>query len=124
MTFGRVGRWAIVVVYAAVIFGLSAQEDLALPMATLVSDKVYHAIEYAGFAGILAVALRAGGSRFVLARAALLAILYGLSDEYHQQFVPGREADLADVAADAVGAVVACLLLFFAHWRRRAEPVD
>jgi VanZ family protein len=124
MIVGRAGRWAIVVVYAAVIFGLSAQEDLALPMPTLLSDKVYHAIEYAGFAAILAVALRAGGSRFILVRAALLAILYGLADEYHQQFVPGRQADVADVAADAVGAVVACLLLFLVHWRRRVDPAD
>jgi VanZ family protein len=124
MTVGRAARWLLVVVYAAGIFGLSAQEDLALPMPTLVSDKVYHAVEYAGFAGILAVALRAGGSRFILTRAALLAVLYGLSDEYHQQFVPGREADLADVVADAVGAVLACLLLFLSPWRRLVEPAD
>ena len=117
MTLGRLGRWAIVVVYAVGIFGLSAQEDLALPMPTLVSDKVYHAVEYAGFTGILAVALRAGGSPFVLTRAALLAILYGLSDEYHQQFVPGREAALADVAADAVGALLACQGRICLQWR-------
>jgi len=124
MTLGRLGRWAIVVVYAAGIFGLSAQEDLALPMPTLVSDKVYHAVEYDGFTGILAIALRAGGSRFILTRAVLLAILYGLSDEYHQQFVPGRQAALADVAADALGAVLACLVLLLSRWRHRVETGD
>ena len=36
----------------------------------------------------------------------LLAIVYGVSDEWHQSFVPERSADAADVLADAIGALV------------------
>ena len=124
MTLGRAGRWAAVVIYAGFIFGLSAQQNLAVPLPTLISDKVYHATEYAGFAGVIAFALRAGGSQFVLSRALLLATLYGLSDEYHQQFVPGRTSDLADVAADVTGAGLACLVLYLSRWRRGRSSTE
>lgn len=35
-----------------------------------------------------------------------VAALYGLIDEWHQSFVPGRSASLTDVALDAVGAAL------------------
>ena len=33
----------------------------------------------------------------------LIACLYGISDELHQYFVPGRVASLWDVIADSIG---------------------
>ncbi len=39
--------------------------------------------------------------------AVLLTSLYGASDEFHQSFVPLREADLFDWLADTVGALMA-----------------
>jgi VanZ family protein len=33
------------------------------------------------------------------------ASLYGISDEIHQSFVPFRDAEVADVIADILGAV-------------------
>lgn len=41
----------------------------------------------------------------------LLCSLYAFSDEFHQSFVPGRDADIYDVIADILGAL-ASLLLF------------
>ncbi|MDQ3653632.1 MAG: VanZ family protein, partial [Chloroflexota bacterium] len=32
-----------------------------------------------------------------------LTVLYGLSDEWHQSFVPGRQPDVLDVMVDALG---------------------
>ncbi len=37
-------------------------------------------------------------------------VAYGVSDEVHQSFVPGRDASLFDVAIDGVGAVVTVAL--------------
>ena len=37
----------------------------------------------------------------------LIAICYGATDEAHQLFVPQRTAELADVAADSLGATLA-----------------
>ena len=73
-----------------------------------VSDKMAHFSEYAVLGLLLARAL--AGPRWLsitlpyVAGALILAALYGASDEFHQWFVPGRDADLRDLAADALGA--------------------
>lgn len=102
--------WLPAAAWALVIFALSAQPWLPGPPGGL-SDKHMHALAF----GLLALAclfglVRGEPQRLTSGRAAaaaVLAVLYGLSDELHQAFVPGRHADLADLAADAVGAVVA-----------------
>jgi VanZ family protein len=40
----------------------------------------------------------------------IMAVLFALSDEYHQSFVPGRNASLRDVLIDGVGATLALSL--------------
>lgn len=38
-------------------------------------------------------------------------VLYGISDEWHQSFVPGRQPDVLDVITDAIGAAVGLALI-------------
>ena len=37
----------------------------------------------------------------------IITIAYGMSDEFHQYFVPNRQCTLSDLLADAVGALLA-----------------
>lgn len=39
--------------------------------------------------------------------------LYGLTDEWHQSFVPGRDADILDWFADTLGATIALCIIYF-----------
>lgn len=94
----NVARWGIVFLYAGFIFYLSHQSSLNVPSAPFV-DKVGHLVIYSLF-GILVA--NAFGRRFVVA-AVVAATLYGLFDEFHQSFVPGRVMSLADLMADSVG---------------------
>ena len=56
-------------------------------------------------------------TRWALALAFLLTMLYAVSDEYHQTFVPGRSGNLVDVLIDAAGAALG---LWLAHrWQKR-----
>ncbi|EXX88109.1 hypothetical protein BG53_02115 [Paenibacillus darwinianus] len=52
----------------------------------------------------------------------LLCLLYGISDEYHQSFVPGRSPDVQDLINDTLGAALAMLALTLPPvrngWRR------
>lgn len=42
----------------------------------------------------------------------IIAVLYSISDEIHQLFIPGRSGELRDVLIDSSGAVVGTLIIF------------
>jgi VanZ family protein len=53
-------------------------------------------------------------------RTVLWVMAYAASDEFHQLFVPSREASVLDVLIDTSGAVFALLLIWvIGRWRRR-----
>jgi VanZ family protein len=114
--FGK--YWAPFLLALAVIFFLSSLPRV--PGARYFWDKILHVTGYAGL-GVLALRAFHGGAVPLRPRATALAgcavILWGVSDEYHQSFVPGRDASVLDVAADAVGFLVATGLA--AAWARR-----
>ena len=88
--------------------------------------KMGHLTEYGLLALLLWRALRKPVRRdprpwsWNLARlTVLLAAIYAATDEFHQSFVPTREARVHDVAIDTVGAMTALLLLWLiGRWRK------
>jgi VanZ family protein len=78
-----------------------------------------HFIEYAVLGGALSFALRAR-TPLQLAAAIGIAALYGITDEFHQVFVPGRDADPLDWLVDVAGAAAGALTVF-AAMRRAAS---
>lgn len=70
------------------------------------ADKLVH---FGLYAVLATLTMRAAGARQSSARAvlavALALLVWGLLDEWHQAFIPGRSADVADWAADAVGMI-------------------
>jgi VanZ family protein len=109
---GLVGRWAPVVLWMGIVFFFSSLSRLG-PLGRT-PDWITHPLEYAVGGAALSRALAGGGWRTVTARAAvmstLLATAYGVTDEYHQSFVPGRTSDPADVAKDFAGAAAGAVL--------------
>jgi VanZ family protein len=104
--------WAPVVAYMALIFFASSLSNPPTP--TNVSDKSLHFAAYFGL-GVLAVRAALGGVPARVTRrgatlALLIAIGYGVFDEAHQWFVPGRTADVLDLLADSAGAVAALVV--------------
>ena len=110
---GKLKSWGPPVLYMALIFAISSMEQPPLPMPEfewLTIDKLYHFIEYAILGALVARALVKAKpaivpSRWVWGIAAVFSILYGASDEWHQTFVPGRFATLADWIADVLGSI-------------------
>jgi VanZ family protein len=94
----------------ASIFYLSSRESVGpeLPAFTRV---IAHFTEYALLATLWSWALYpAVGSRS-FAVAAAISFAFALSDEFHQSFVPGRDADPFDLLVDGLGIAVAIWLL-------------
>ncbi len=90
-----------------IIFGLSL--TAALPdLPAGLSDKSAHTFVYSGLGALLVRALARGSwpgvTPLVLIGAVAGAVLYGVTDELHQRFVPGRQSDLLDLVADGIGA--------------------
>jgi VanZ family protein len=102
------------------IFFLSAQPDLSTGLGfwDLVLRKLAHVSAF-GLLTLLWWRALAGRRDRRLIAAAGIALLYAISDEYHQTFVEGRSGSPADVAIDTVGIALACVLV-----RRRLLPFD
>ena len=98
-------RWLPAIAWATVIFALSGIPTLTTGLGfwDVVLRKLAHATEYAILAALLLRAMRE-------LPAWALAVVYAVSDELHQHFVPGRAGRPLDVAIDATGALVGVLL--------------
>jgi VanZ family protein len=110
----RILDFTLLLFYCLFIYWLSDQSSLPAPLWFDYQDKLYHAGAYF-IMGLLAWRSfkHLVSSPIILA---LLSIafcsLYGLSDEWHQSFVVGRESDSADWVADTSGSILAILLLY------------
>jgi VanZ family protein len=117
------GAWWPAIVWASLIFTLSSFSNVPAPPGAI-TDKHEHFVAY----GILSACVLRGLSRATLAgvtggtavAATILTTMYGLTDELHQRFVPGREASWLDIGADAFGAASAAAAIWaWAIIRRR-----
>jgi VanZ family protein len=81
--------------------------------------KLSHVVGYGVLARLIEYAL--ARPRHGRPLALLLTVLYGLSDEYHQSFTPGRQADPGDLLADALGALAALWLVRRDYWRNNSK---
>ncbi len=112
---GRKRQWLWPLLVAAVIVFASSRSHVASP-------HVEHADKYAHFSvyGLLATLTARLGRGGRAAAAALVATsIFGLTDEWHQSFVPGRSCDVGDWVADTSGAALAVTLYASWPWYRR-----
>lgn len=99
--------WLPALAWAALIFALSSRPTIPVDL-QLGRDKLAHFAAYTVLGLFLGRARRASGLSALAA--ALLGLAYAASDEWHQSFVPGRSADVADWLADALGVLAGLLL--------------
>lgn len=106
-------QWVPLLVWMGAIYYLSAQPSDALPDAgawDLLLKKGAHFTAY-GILALLAYRVCGKWKRPFLT-AFLFAVLYAISDEYHQTFVPGRNGTIIDVFIDAAGAFTGLMTFF------------
>jgi VanZ family protein len=111
-------RWFYAVFMMVIIFGFSSIPSVEMPYfswADVLVKKSGHVIVFS----LLALAFW-HGLNWKLERLWLawgLTFLYAVLDEFHQSFVPGRNAWWVDVAIDSIAAALA--LWIAASWRNR-----
>ena len=117
--------WLPPLALMGLIFFLSAQPDLPHAPGSwldMVVKKTGHAFAFGLLAWLYIRGLGAYLENGRVARplGAALAVLYAISDEYHQTFVPGRHGRLLDVLIDCFGVGVAFSVSLWLA-RRRAH---
>ncbi|MEW5908295.1 MAG: VanZ family protein [Thermodesulfobacteriota bacterium] len=115
--------WTPVFLYCLMIFSFSSRPAPSQIPVFPYSDKIVHLLIYM-IMGILfyrAFRREKDQTRTAIELAVSASILYGISDEIHQSFVPGRTAELSDVLADAFGSFFG-VLLFHRFIRNRKNP--
>ncbi len=103
--------WSLSLLYMATIFSLSAQSDLSLPLTGSGGSFFLHMVEYGILGLLLSWALvNSGIKRRLVFYVFLIGLFYGITDEFHQYFVPGRIASLLDLTADGLGSLLGSYL--------------
>jgi Predicted integral membrane protein len=100
------------VIFAILIFVLShLPSDLIPPNVFNLQDKLLHAFVFFLFGISLLIAFsNVNNKRKVLILVFLIGSIYGMLDELHQLYVPGRVCDITDWMADSFGVAIS---LFF-----------
>lgn len=105
---------ALLLTWCVIIFAISHQPSVPMPLSFPYADKLNHFIAY-GVMGWLA--WNAFGHRCrgveLFTLVIIFCSLYGVSDEYHQSFIEGRFSEVGDWVADTAGGAVSAIV----RWR-------
>ena len=100
--------WLAVLLWMGIIFYFSSLPGKDIPSLFPFQDVLFHFIIYAGLAYLFKRALKNTCHKLTPARLISLALIfcfiYGLSDEFHQSFVAGRDASSLDLFIDTLGS--------------------
>jgi len=109
----RAAAGSILLAYCVLIFLLSSRSQPPVPMTFPAEDKLIHAAAY-GLMGLLSWMTFSRAQRpldVVFFVCVCFCSLYGLSDEWHQSFVSGRDASAGDWLADTLGGFLVSTFL-------------
>lgn len=116
-------RFAVETAAAIIRIDLTEAEKLRV-IENINSARGYmHAVEFfiLGLMVQNAVFRSGGRGRGALAASLAICVVYGISDEVHQIFVPGRVFQLEDIAMDAAGSALGILAVWSLHRLRRGK---
>lgn len=110
--------WLPVILWATVIFICSSTPNPPQPikgdeLLMLAITTTEHVIEFSILGFLLFNAYREDSNKTVekiFTLSILTAFIYAITDEAHQYFVPGRTADIRDLTADYLGAILGTYL--------------
>lgn len=102
--------WVPLIIYAGFIFYLSSIPGEYTPKLFPYQDVTFHIIEYAIFAFLVNRAVKEYKPSLPYIRrfcwVFFCSIIYALSDEFHQTFVPNRFPSAYDIIYDSIGILI------------------
>ncbi len=122
--------WLPLAAHMGLIFYLSSRTGFPIeaPKWFYFADKFVHAGLFGALCFLFLRAWLQGRWYQANTRVFLLAIgfttLYGISDEFHQIYVPGRHPSFGDIVADCIGAILVCVSFFWLKHFGWSEVTD
>jgi len=106
--------WLPALLWMGFIFYFSSLPSKDIPLLFPLQDVLFHGIIYAALAYLFCRALKNTYTQVVLIKLIFFTVVfgfvYGLSDEFHQSFVPGRSASTFDLLIDTIGSFIGSLI--------------
>jgi VanZ family protein len=107
--------WLPIFLWAVIIFLFSSfptGQATYIDWQDFIIKKTAHIVEYGVFTLLIYRSLRkiTKKEKNAALYAIFISLLYGLTDEYHQSFTPGRGPKLRDVGFDTIGSILAIYL--------------
>lgn len=104
--------WSLTILYAGLIFYLSSLSALPPAFIPAIPSFFKHMVEYSILGFLLLASFRSSEQtkKNALLFAIIIASVYGITDEFHQFFVPGRVLSFLDMAADSIGSFFAMIV--------------
>ena len=117
-------RFILMAIVMGMIFYLSHQPgDFSYLPKYIGLDKLLHVIAYGSLAATLLYGLdpmtKCSSRALTAVGVVFFCILFGISDEYHQSFIPGRSVSAWDVVADGLGAFL--VVVWWLKWSTSAR---
>jgi len=97
--------WLLTLAYMGVIFYLSHQPRIPMHGGAGNLSYLLHVIEYTVLGVLVSVSINKDRPEWLVG-AALIGFTYGVLDEVHQFFIPGRVMSAMDVLSDGVGSIM------------------
>ncbi len=121
-------NWALVIFWMGVIFYLSSQPAFTVSSDTVLDNLAHviaHMIEYGILVGLWINAVRFHVTDWVKNSilSGIISGLYAVSDEWHQSFVPTRQASVADLMADWAGIFLVIVIINYLLRLKRVNGI-
>lgn len=89
---------------------------------TFIVRKLAHLIAYLilGYLLMRALSQREELSFRIIGQAFFICVMFAISDEIHQLFIPGRSGEVRDVIIDSIGVIFGIAIFYLLH-RRKEE---
>ena len=106
-----------------IINGLLPQMEIEFSAFSHFIRKSAHFIAYLilGTLSLNALDQDKNAKQTLFAKALLICVLYAMSDEFHQLYVPGRSGELRDVLLDSTGSLFGIMIYFLVKLRLKTK---
>ncbi|GBE04839.1 MAG TPA: hypothetical protein ENG95_01370 [Nitrospirae bacterium] len=111
--------WFVTIAYMRAVFYLSSRPATEMFVLPGNFDKALHFGVYAGLAFLIHISMKKSSiKKNVFFISVSLAVIYGVANELYQMRVPGRDASVADVLANCLGAFLGGYSAGFIHTKK------